>query len=70
MNAQAEAVAEKLAGDLLEIAMESPMALAALVEVDKPHALRFADSVSVSRWGQREEVEPALLAMLRPARNP
>ena len=55
---------EKLAGDLLDIAMGSPRTLAAVVEVDKPHALRFADSVSVTRWGRREDVDPAVLGPL------
>jgi D-erythro-7,8-dihydroneopterin triphosphate epimerase len=39
---------EKLASDLLDIASEHPSVLYAKVSVDKPHALRFADSVSIS----------------------
>jgi len=38
---------EKLASQILEIVMEDPKVQHAQVEVDKPHALRFADSVSV-----------------------
>ncbi|MDX1341130.1 MAG: dihydroneopterin triphosphate 2'-epimerase [Reinekea sp.] len=39
---------EKLAGDLLDIAQTHPDVLFARVSVDKPHALRFADSVSIT----------------------
>ncbi len=38
---------EKLADHVLKIIMENPNVLRAIVEVDKPHALRFADSVSI-----------------------
>jgi D-erythro-7,8-dihydroneopterin triphosphate epimerase len=38
---------ERLASELLAIALEDPRVHSAWVEVDKPHALRFADSVSV-----------------------
>jgi len=39
---------EKLAADLLAVASESEQVSYAEVRVDKPHALRFADSVSVT----------------------
>ena len=39
---------EKLAADLVSIATESELVTYAEVRVDKPHALRFADSVSVT----------------------
>lgn len=39
---------EKLTADLLMIATESEQVSYAEVRVDKPHALRFADSVSVT----------------------
>jgi D-erythro-7,8-dihydroneopterin triphosphate epimerase len=39
---------EKLTADILDIASEHPWVRYATVEVDKPHALRFADSVSLS----------------------
>jgi D-erythro-7,8-dihydroneopterin triphosphate epimerase len=39
---------EHLTDRLAEMIMEDPRAVACTVEVDKPHALRFADSVSVS----------------------
>ena len=39
---------EKLTADLLAIAVESERVMFAEVRVDKPHALRFADSVSVT----------------------
>ena len=38
---------EKLTADILEIASEHAWVKSAQVEVDKPHALRFADSVSL-----------------------
>lgn len=39
---------EKLTADLVAIATESEQVTFAEVRVDKPHALRFADSVSVT----------------------
>ncbi len=39
---------EKLTSDLLDIAMESELVTVAKVTVEKPHALRFADSVSLT----------------------
>ncbi len=39
---------EKLGADLLDIIMANSAATKATVTVDKPHALRFADSVSVT----------------------
>jgi D-erythro-7,8-dihydroneopterin triphosphate epimerase len=39
---------EKLTADVLEIAAEHAWVSYAEVEVDKPHALRFSDSVSLS----------------------
>ena len=44
---------EKLAADLLAIASESERVSYAEVRVDKPHALRFADSVSVTLTATR-----------------
>jgi D-erythro-7,8-dihydroneopterin triphosphate epimerase len=38
---------EKLTADVLAIAAEHPRVTYAEAEVDKPHALRFADSVSL-----------------------
>lgn len=38
---------ERLAGFILDMVMENPNVASATVTVDKPHALRFADSVSV-----------------------
>lgn len=45
---------EKLTADLLAIAMQSERVLFAEVTVDKPHALRFADSVSVTLNSTRQ----------------
>lgn len=39
---------EKLTADVLSIAAEHPWVTYAEVEVDKPHALRFSDSVSLT----------------------
>lgn len=39
---------EKLVGDVLNIATEHPWVTFASVTIDKPHALRFADSVSLT----------------------
>src|SRR4030042_6344351 len=44
---------ESLAARILEAVMEETRVLAATVEVDKPHSLRFADSVSVVVSAQR-----------------
>ena len=45
---------EKLTADLLDIAAEPEQVSYAQVRVDKPHALRFADSVSVTLSATRE----------------
>lgn len=45
---------EKLTADLLRIACEPERVTYAEVRVDKPHALRFADSVSVTLSATRE----------------
>ena len=39
---------ERLAADILELVMDNPLIARAEVEVDKPHALRFSDSVSAA----------------------
>ncbi|MBJ3814422.1 dihydroneopterin triphosphate 2'-epimerase [Shimwellia pseudoproteus] len=45
------ALLEKLTQDVLDIACDNPWVTYAEVEVDKLHALRYADSVSISlRW--------------------
>ena len=44
---------EKLTSDLLSIATESDHVSFAEIRVDKPHALRFADSVSVTLSASR-----------------
>lgn len=45
---------EKLTQDVLTIILGYPSVSKAEVEIDKPHALRFADSVSISLIGHRE----------------
>ena len=44
---------EKLAADILDLVMENPLIQSAEVRVDKPHALRFADSVSATLSARR-----------------
>ena len=44
---------EKLASDLLATTLESEQVSYAKIKVDKPHALRFADSVSVTLSASR-----------------
>lgn len=46
---------ERMTRDVLEIAMEPRAVLEAEVEIDKPHALRFSDSVSVTLRENRGE---------------
>lgn len=48
------ALIEKLAGRVLEIVLADPRVQRATVEVDKPGALRFADSVSVTASAERD----------------
>lgn len=45
---------ERLAGFILDIVMESPKVSRATVEIDKPHALRFAESVSIRMTCERK----------------
>lgn len=45
---------EKLVSDLVDIIMARTPVLWAAVEIDKPHALRFADSVSVELRRDRD----------------
>jgi D-erythro-7,8-dihydroneopterin triphosphate epimerase len=47
------ALLERLTRELLEIVMSHEQVQAADVEVDKPHALRFSDSVSVTLSAKR-----------------
>jgi len=44
---------EKLNADIVAIIMDNPQVLKTQVRVEKPHALRFADSVSVSLSAER-----------------
>lgn len=44
---------EKLNADIVGIIMDNPQVLKTQVRVEKPHALRFADSVSVSLAAER-----------------
>ncbi|MBN2031626.1 dihydroneopterin aldolase [bacterium] len=46
---------DKLAGHVLNIVMEDEKVVRATVEIDKPQALRFADSVSICCSGRRKE---------------
>lgn len=44
---------ERLSEEVLALIMESKEIKSATVEIDKPHALRFADSVSVEASAER-----------------
>ncbi|WP_199610788.1 dihydroneopterin triphosphate 2'-epimerase [Flocculibacter collagenilyticus] len=46
---------EKLTSDLITIIMAEEQVLKATVTVDKPHALRFADSVSITLSAERND---------------
>jgi D-erythro-7,8-dihydroneopterin triphosphate epimerase len=45
---------ERLTAHILELVLDTPRVLEATVEIDKPHALRFADSVSVRLSGSND----------------
>ncbi len=49
------ALLERLTQDLLDCVMQHKQVRYAEVEVDKPHALRFSDSVSVTLSAQRTQ---------------
>ena len=50
---------EKLAGRVLDVVTAHPAVLEAVVRVDKPQALRFADSVSVElKWSRKAKAAP------------
>ncbi|RJG10376.1 dihydroneopterin triphosphate 2'-epimerase [Pseudomonas cavernicola] len=47
------ALLERLTQEILDLVMTHPAVRYAEVEVDKPHALRFAESVSITLAGHR-----------------
>ena len=47
------ALLERLTQELLDLVMSNESVLYAEVEVDKPHALRFAESVSITLAASR-----------------
>ncbi len=47
------ALLERLTQEVLDLVMENPAVRYAEVEVDKPHALRFAESVSITLAAHR-----------------
>lgn len=47
------ALLERMTQEILDLMMENPAVRYAEVEVDKPHALRFAESVSITLAGHR-----------------
>src|SRR3989338_5426789 len=50
---------EKLSGKVLDVVTAHPAVLEAVVRVDKPQALRFADSVSVElKWSRKAKAAP------------
>ncbi|WP_312842074.1 dihydroneopterin triphosphate 2'-epimerase [Stutzerimonas nitrititolerans] len=48
------ALLERLTQDVLDLAMAPQAVRYAVVEIDKPHALRFAESVSITLAGHRD----------------
>jgi len=48
---------EKLVHDVVKLVLAHPAVDSVEVEVDKPHALRFADSVSLTMAAHRREVD-------------
>ena len=58
---------EKLTADLLAIATQSERVSHARVTVDKPHALRFADSVSITLCASRGDAGTARRSPVNPA---
>lgn len=46
---------ERLAGDILDILMDNRKVASATVRIDKPHALRYASSVSVELTRSRAQ---------------
>jgi len=49
---------EKLVHDLVEICRDHPAVTRSVVTVDKPHALRFADSVSLTLAWDAPQTQP------------
>ncbi len=47
------ALLERLTQEILDLVMDNPRVAYTEVEVDKPHALRFAESVSITLAGSR-----------------
>jgi D-erythro-7,8-dihydroneopterin triphosphate epimerase len=50
---------ERMTREVLDLVMAHEQVLTAQVEIDKPHALRFADSVSITLSATREPRRPA-----------
>lgn len=50
---------ERMTEEVLSVVMESPQIIWAEVKIDKPGALRFSDSVSISLSGSRDNQETA-----------
>ncbi|MHC4552434.1 MAG: dihydroneopterin aldolase [Planctomycetota bacterium] len=46
---------ERMAGFILDLVQENPKIAAATVRIDKPHALRYADSVSIELTRNRKQ---------------
>jgi D-erythro-7,8-dihydroneopterin triphosphate epimerase len=57
---------EKLVHDLVGICSQDPAVTRAVVTVDKPHALRFADSVSLTLSYERQQEYPQASLDSRP----
>lgn len=60
---------EKLVGDLIDICKAYPEVEKANITVDKPHALRFADSVSITLMYDRQQHAKTLESLHEPVEN-
>ncbi|WP_148253790.1 dihydroneopterin triphosphate 2'-epimerase [Aidingimonas lacisalsi] len=49
---------ERMTREVLDVIMSYEQVLTAQVEIDKPHALRFADSVSITLSDSRDDGHP------------
>ena len=52
---------EKMAGDIIALIAAMAEVLEATVEIDKPHALRFADSVSVKMAYKKDQTKNQII---------
>ena len=54
MSSRIDFFTERMTDEVLSLVMEHPQVMWADVVIDKPHALRFSDSVSIALSARRE----------------